>query len=147
MEPTLLTQITQVLASVAAAAVTAFLGWAFTALQAKFGIQAADSAETAVRTAAATEAGKIAATVPPSITTSSTAPAAIVPPSTLQAAANKVIADLPTEVKLTGYTPADIGDMILAYLPGLLGAVNPALGAVAGVAAGIVHSAIDHHGV
>lgn len=139
----ILTQVQTLLTPILLAASTAFLGWLFTALKSHFGIAAADSAETAVRTAAGTEAGKIAATIPAAAAQTGAAPAAIVPAGSLLAAASKIITDLPAEVKLTGYTTTDIADMVLGNLPGLLGALNPALGAVAGVAAGIVKSAID----
>lgn len=138
----ILTQLQTLLTPILLAAATAFLGWLFTALKSHLGIAAANSAETAVRTAAATEAGKIAATIP-APTVAPAAPASLVPAGSLGAAASKIIADLPAEVKLTGYTSTDIADMVLANLPGLLGVINPALGAVAGVAAGIVKNAIE----
>jgi hypothetical protein len=141
----ILTQLQTLLTPILLAAATAFLGWLFTALKSHFGIAAADSAEAAVRTAASTEAGKIAATIPAATVAIGAAPATIVPSGTLIAAASKIINDLPAEVKLTGYNGTDIADMVLANLPGLLGALNPALGAVAGVAAGIVKSAIEPH--
>ncbi len=46
------------------AAATAFIGWAFTELRTVFHLNVTDNAETSIRTAAATEAGKLAATVP-----------------------------------------------------------------------------------
>src|SRR5258708_31486343 len=112
----ILTQLQTLLTPILLAAATAFLGWLFTALKSHFGIAAANSAETAVRTAAATEAGKIAATIP-APTVAPAAPASLVPIGSLAAAASKVIADLPAEVKLTGYTSTHIADMVLANLP------------------------------
>ena len=138
MDPTFLTQLQQTLTAVACAAVTAGVGYGITWLSAKLHLTKTDSAETAVRTAAATEAGVIASQIPATATAAATAPAALINPGVLASAANKVILDLPAEVKLTGYTPKDIEDMVLANLPAILGAVNPALGAAAGAAAGVV---------
>jgi hypothetical protein len=137
----LLTQLQTGLTTLLAAAGTAFIAWLFTALRTHFGLSAADSAELAVRKAAATEAGVIASTIPATISTSTASPASLMPPGTIAAAASKVITDLPAEIKLTGYTPNDIGDMILSNLPGLLGLINPALGAAAGAVAGVVRAA------
>ncbi len=87
-----------------------------------------------------TEAGKLAATVPAAavaavaVTSSPTASlSSLFPTGAIQAAASKVISDLPAEVKATGYTPTDIFDMILGNLPSILGTFNPALGAAASV--------------
>jgi hypothetical protein len=140
MDPTFLTQLQQTMTALACAAVTAGVGYGMTWLSAKLHIAKTDNAETSVRTAAATEAGVIAAQIPATATAASTAPAAMINPGVLTNAANKVITDLPAEVKLTGYTPKDIEDMVLSNLPSILGAVNPALGAAAGAAAGVVRA-------
>lgn len=120
------------------AAATAFIAWLFTELRSYFHIAAADSAEAAVRTAAATEAGKLAVTIPPEAIVPNATPASLISIGTVQAAAGKVITDLPKEVALTGYTPTDIADMILSNLPTLLGLFNPGLGAVATAVAGAI---------
>ena len=146
MDPTFLTQLQQSLTALACAAVTAGVGYGVTWLRSKLKITAADSAEAAVRTAAKTEAGKLVAIIPAASSAGATASPttsvkSLFTTQEIQAAASKVITDLPAEIKLTGYTPKDIEDMILGALPLILGAVNPALGAAAGVAAGVIKAA------
>jgi hypothetical protein len=146
MDATFLTQLQQSLTALACAAVTAGVGYGVTWLSAKLHITKSDSAEAAVRTAAQTEAGKLAATIPAAsaaavVASPTTSVASLFPTAALQAAAGKVIADLPAEIKLTGYNPTDIVDMILGNLPALLGAVNPALGTAAAVIKDVVVSA------
>jgi hypothetical protein len=132
----ILGQLQSALTPIALAAFTAFLGWLFTILRSYFHVATADSAEAAVRTAAVTEAGKLAATIPAATvaaiaTAPSTSVASLFSPADIKTAASKIITDLPQEIKLTGYTPTDIFDMILGNLPSILGAVNPALGTIA----------------
>lgn len=141
MEPDSLAQLQQALTSAACLAATIGIGLMCTWLKSHFNMTAADSAETAIRKAANTEAGIIASSIPATATAAATAPAALVNTGVLAQAANKVILDLPNEVKLTAYTPKDIEDMILGALPMILGAVNPALGAAAGAAAGVIKAA------
>jgi hypothetical protein len=139
----ILTQLQAALTPLLMAAMTAFIVWAFAELRTIFKITSADSAEAAVRTAAATEAGKLAATVPAAsaaavVASPTTSVASLFSTSDLQAAAGKVLSDLPGEIKLTGYTPTDIIDMILGNLPAILGAVNPALGTAATIIKDVV---------
>lgn len=134
----LFTQLQTTLTPILLAAATAFLAWLFNELRTVFHINASDSAEAAIRTAAATAAGKLAATVPQASSAALTASpttsvASLFSTDQLQAAAGKIVSDLPNEVKRTGYTPTDIMDMILGNLPSILGALNPALGAAAAV--------------
>lgn len=138
MDATFLTQLQQTLTAIACAAVTAGIGYGVVWAKAKLGITSADSAEAAVRTAASTEAGKLAAIVPAASAAAvaaspTTSVASLFSTADLQSAANKILADLPKEVKLTGYNATDIIDMILGNLPTILGAVNPALGTAAAV--------------
>jgi hypothetical protein len=138
-----LTQIQQSLTALACAAVTAGITYGCAWLSQKLNLTKVDSAEASIRAAAATEAGKLTATVPAASAVAvaaspTTSVASLFNPAQITAAASKVISDLPAEIKLTGYTPTDIFDMILGNLPTILGAVNPALGAAATVVKEIV---------
>jgi hypothetical protein len=140
-----LTQIQAALTSLACAAVTAGIAYGCSWLASHLHLTKTDSAEAAVRTAAATEAGKLVATIPAatiaSAPTGNQTPASLISIGSIQSAAGKVISDLPNEVKLTGYTTNDIVDMILGNLPALLGAINPAWGTVAATAAAVIKGA------
>lgn len=136
-----LTQLQQALSSIVSLAATAGIAYGVGWLRTKLHITASDSAETTVRTAATTEAGVIASKIPTIVSGAGASPASLVNAGVLSQAVSKVLTDLPAEIKLTGYTPKDIEDMILGSLPAILGAVNPALGAAAGVAAGIIKTA------
>lgn len=141
--PDFITSLEQGLGALASAAVIGGIGYLVTWAQSHLHIAKGADAETTIRNAAATAAGKLAATVP-----AASAAAVAASPTTsiqslfsigdLQNAASKIISDLPAEIKLTGYNPQDITDMILGYLPAILGAVNPALGTAATVIKDIV---------
>lgn len=146
MDTTFLTQLQQSLTALACAAVTAGVAYGINWAGAKLHITKSDSAETAIRTAAATEAGKLAAVIPAASAAAvsaspTTSVASLFPTADLQKAATKVIADLPAEIKLTGYNLTDVTDMILGNLPALLGAVNPALGTAATIIKDVVVAA------
>jgi hypothetical protein len=95
------TLFTPILQDLAAAAITAGVGAGVLILKQYTGIQISDAQELSIRRAATTEAGKLMTT------------GVAVTPANVAANATKIIADLPAEVAATGYTHADIADMIV----------------------------------
>lgn len=121
----MLEQLQTMLTSLALAAATAFIAWLFNELRKWFGIQESDANELAVRRAAQTEGAKLAATV-----IDNAVSAAQIAQST-----QKIIADLPQQVKAEGYTPIDIADMVTGFLP-------PGISQLAAIATGVAKGLI-----
>lgn len=97
----ILRELQTLFSTLAAAGATALCVYLFSWLRTYLGIIESDSNEEEIRRAAATEAGLLIKLD------------ALDNPEKLAAAAAKIIADLPKEVRAEGYTPTDVKDMIL----------------------------------
>lgn len=97
----LLDEIMKIVATCAAAAVTALCVYATTWLKTYLNIKESDSNEGEIRRAAATEAGKLVTQ------------GVINDPQKVMDAASKIIADLMPAVKAEEYNTSDIKDMVL----------------------------------